>query len=280
MAPRLCRIETILAHLSEDTDNVAVRSAAVCLAHRFGARLVGLYTIQPIGLPAPVVGRAASIAYIEEMAEAAKFRAPVNEAAFRESCAAAGVSCEWSIAEDDPARVLLEQMHYADLVLVAQAPPEVPGELSGNLLPDNLPIAGDGPVLVVPHGLRKTVFGQRVLIAWKPCREAGRALRDALPLLDGTDGISVLTVGNSEENHSSGDKIAARLERLGLKCERLRNYDGDSRAGSVILAQSKAWEADMIVMGAYGHSRLREFVLGGATRELLRHTPVPVLMSH
>jgi nucleotide-binding universal stress UspA family protein len=214
------------------------------------------------------------------MAEAAKSRAPVNEAAFREACAAAGVSCDWSATEDDPIRVLLEQMHCADLVLVAQAPPEILGELSGNLLPDYLPIAGDGPVLVVPHGVRDTPLCRRVLIAWKPCREAGRALRDALPLFHGAETIGVLTIGNSEGNHTSGDKIAARLKRLGIQGERIRNYDGDSRAGSVILAQSKAWAADMIVMGAFGHSRLREFVLGGATRDLLRRTPVTVLMSH
>jgi hypothetical protein len=272
MPPQSKLIARIVVHQSNDTDRAGVRTAAIQLAQHWGARLMAVYTTLPIGMPAPVVGRAASIAYLEEMAEADRVKARTHEAEFRHACVTSKVEFEWSTHEDDPTRLLAEQLHYADVAMVAQTSPADLDQLVGNFLPDYLPIIADGPVFVVPAGFSSPSFGRRVLLAWKPCREAGRSVRDALPFLRDADSVAVLTIGKSDAPHGAGDRMAKRLEACGARVERLRSHEPDAHAGSAILSEASWWRADTIVMGAYGHSRLREFVLGGATRELLRNS--------
>jgi nucleotide-binding universal stress UspA family protein len=138
------------------------------------------------------------------------------------------------------------------------------------------------PVLVMPAAWKGETIGKRVVVAWKPKREAARAVADAAPFLSEADQVTVVTVDARPESQGAGAgrDICTNLARKGVAVE-LRNIDGMGQgAETALLDEARALEADLIVMGGYGHSRLREFVFGGVTRALSRTPPIPVLLSH
>src|SRR5262249_44560338 len=121
--------------------------------------------------------------------------------------------------------------------------------------------------------------GERVLVAWAHSREATRAVHDALPLLKLAKSVTVMEV-NPEPDHLGGADIALHLTRHGVKAEVASTTSGDINNGDAILSRAADLTADLLVMGGYGHSRLREFAFGGVTRHILEHMTLPVLMSH
>jgi nucleotide-binding universal stress UspA family protein len=138
------------------------------------------------------------------------------------------------------------------------------------------------PLLLVPMDKKPASIGKRIVVAWKAKREAARALADAEPFLRGADQVTVVTVDAQFDGYGEGPgrDICTYLAHKGLNVE-LRNIDGMGRPAEVALMdEARALEADLMVMGGYGHSRLREFVFGGVTRALSRSATMPVLMSH
>jgi len=137
------------------------------------------------------------------------------------------------------------------------------------------------PVLVVPATWREGSIGKRVVVAWKPTREAARAVADAAAFLNEAQQVTVITVdAQADDDARAGRAISANLARKGVAVE-LRNVDSMGQpAETALLNEARALEADLIVMGGYGHSRMREFVFGGVTRALSRRAPIPVLLSH
>lgn len=138
------------------------------------------------------------------------------------------------------------------------------------------------PVLLIPPKWRGETLGQNVVIAWKPTREAARAVADAMPFLRAAKKVTVLTVDATPGGYGEGPgrDIATHLAREGVRVE-VRNADGLGwTAETAILEEARALEADLLVMGGYGHGRLTQFVFGGVTRALSRSAPMPVLMSH
>jgi nucleotide-binding universal stress UspA family protein len=138
------------------------------------------------------------------------------------------------------------------------------------------------PLLLVPMEEKPATIGKRIVVAWKAKREAARALADAEPFLREADQITVVTVDAQPDGYGEGPgrDICTYLAHKGLSVE-LRNIDGMGRPAEVgLMNEARALEADLIVMGGYGHSRLREFVFGGVTRALSRSAKLPVLMSH
>jgi nucleotide-binding universal stress UspA family protein len=131
---------------------------------------------------------------------------------------------------------------------------------------------------VVPNKGTQRSIGKRIVVAWNGRREAARALFDALPLLQRADKVSVVRVGVCDETAMAA--VCAALGHHGVHCDAQVVQSQNGEAASAILDHCKAVNADLLVMGCYGHSRLREFVLGGATRYVLRNMSVPVLMSH
>jgi nucleotide-binding universal stress UspA family protein len=138
------------------------------------------------------------------------------------------------------------------------------------------------PLLLVPMDERPATIGKRIAVAWKAKREAARALADAEPFLREADQITVVTVDAQFDGYGEGPgrDICTYLAHKGFSVE-LRNVDGMGRPAELALMdEARALEADLMVMGGYGHSRLREFVFGGVTRALSRSATMPVLMSH
>lgn len=162
-----------------------------------------------------------------------------------------------------------------------QAAPELTATPSD--LPEAVALTTGRPVLVLPFIGAKPP-GKVVLLCWNASREAARAAADALPFLKAAQKVIVLVVNptTSAEGHGAepGADVAAWLARHGVQITVQRDVAPDADVGGVILSRAADQGADLIVMGIYGHSRMREMVLGGASRTLLASMTVPVFMSH
>jgi nucleotide-binding universal stress UspA family protein len=282
-------LKDILLHLDDGRGHEARLTLAAELAGRHGAHLTGLFVIEPLGVAGLAMPGGADFAMaeaIQEMEqrhrEARHKVAKVLGAAFKAACERAGVVSEWRVVVGDAASVATLHARYADLAIVGQRDPDHP--------PFSVSVAepvlmGSGrPVLVVPFIGTREAIGQRVLMAWNASREAARAVNDALPLFAAGGTITILSINPARGIGGEGDlpaaDIAHHLARHGAKAEAAYTVAEDISVGDAILSHAADLGADLIVMGAYGHSRAREFVLGGATRALLAHMTVPVLLSH
>lgn len=167
---------------------------------------------------------------------------------------------------------------HADLVIMARS-----GDALNAAAIEAVLFRSGRPLLLAPPDWRSGPIGQRVLVAWEPKREAARALADAAPFLEGADEVAVVTVDAKPPFGASsppGVDIAAHLARRGVDVD-LRNVDGLGRTvEDALIDEARAIDADLIVMGGYGHSRLRQFVFGGVTRALTERSPLPLFLSH
>jgi nucleotide-binding universal stress UspA family protein len=200
-------------------------------------------------------------------------------ASFERAAARSGLRTTWRSIE--PHEDLVAHARYADLALVARSDATalagVPLDLAQTLV-----LASGRPVILLPPAPPSSA-GRRILVAWNASREAARAVADALPFLTRAEAVEVLTVdaepGPMGHGEEPGADIAQHLVRHGAPVDVRRLSSGGADIGRVILAEAGAFGADLLVMGAYGHSRLTEFVFGGATRTALHEATLPVLMS-
>jgi nucleotide-binding universal stress UspA family protein len=167
-----------------------------------------------------------------------------------------------------------------DLSVVAQGEP-------GKVAPDEVIVEGalfgsGRPVVVVPYIQKTGVSLERVMVAWDASRSAARAVADALPLLAKARTIDVVIVASErpKSDEIPGADIGQHLARYGLNVEVKRIVATETDVANTLLSHAADTSADFIVMGGYGHSRLREFILGGVTRGILASMTVPALMSH
>lgn len=194
---------------------------------------------------------------------------------------AAGVTTEWRDVDGELVDTIALHARYADLTIVGQG---VNLDEGDRPLTDTLIMDVGRPVLVVPDAGTFASIGERVLVAWNGSREATRAVHDALPVLKTAARVHVIAInprgGMAGHGDIPGADICLHLTRHGVNavCEHVRAED--LNVGQMMLSRAADEDVDLIVMGAWGRSRLREMVLGGATRHILRHMTVPVLMSH
>ena len=173
------------------------------------------------------------------------------------------------------------QAYYADLVVIAR--PEAAGQApvpSG--LAESLVLSSGRPIILFPPNHTASRV-RRILVGWGATREAIRAVVDALPLLARAEVVEVLIVDYEQQRERHGQKPGADIERrlsaLGPQVEVQRLSSGGQAAGQLLLAQADAFGADLLGMGAYGHSTLHEWLFGGVTRTVLYAAGLPVLMS-
>jgi nucleotide-binding universal stress UspA family protein len=252
------------------------------VASAFDAHVVGLFVEPSIRLPAMAFGEA-FVAEIGEMALAAAGQlAKAARANFDSAVAATGHNkTEWRTVTGDRTTAVAVNARYADLVVINQTDATDPGASN---FADSVLLALNRPALLVPHAGAVNHVGQNVLVCWNASAEAARAVTDALPLLKRAAKVGVMAVEGtpSVEGHGErpGADIALFLSRHGVKAEVMPTPSGGIDVGNVILSRAYDQGADLIVMGAYGHARLRQMVLGGVTRTILESMTVPVLMSH
>jgi nucleotide-binding universal stress UspA family protein len=274
--------KTILLHVNDERRVAGLVDAAAVLATRYEAHLIGLYVMPPVptyGVTQVGAGMIkASLGTFRE--EAKRVRA-----AFEQATKGLPFVTEWRTVEArDPgvAETIMDHGRVTDLIIASQRDRDWDFSM---LLdePERLAIESGRPVLVVPHKGKFSNFGRRITVAWNGTREATRATFDALPLLKDANNVRVLWI-NPQDDPDAGDlptaEIAASLARHGVTCDGRMLLADDAKVGDVLRADMEEDGSDLLVMGAYGHARLREFIFGGATREVLRHMTVPVLMSH
>ncbi len=267
---------TILVNLAADEPVDERLTAARSLALRFDAALIAMHVVPPPFVPSMWDGTGAvylPAGLIEAECAASQEAKARIQATFDHLCGGDALAT-WMEAGGAPAVLLPEAARSTDLVVTGKAD----GETGPDLEMTEALILGAGvPVLMLPPHHSGNV-GSTVLVAWNGSREASRAVHDALPLLQQSAKPVVLcAVG---ESAAVGlDRAVAMLERHGVQVHAERLQGADAHAGEILLAQAVAHDADLLVMGAYGHSRVRELVLGGATRHVLRHAGLPVLFS-
>jgi nucleotide-binding universal stress UspA family protein len=283
---RAMPLKDILVHLDASEACACRLDLAAGLARRHDAHLVGLHAVDLL-MPAAALadggtGAGAAMLY-DQMRASALAAAGRIEAGFRERLRRDGLSGEWRLAEGGPAgEAVALHARYADLAVLGQQDPDGT-EPNGAIL--HATLFGSGrPVLVVPYAGRFAQVGRRVLIGWNAGREAARAVNDAIPLLDGAEEVTVLAVNPRRGIGGHGDVPAAdmalHLARHGLRATAEHVTAPEIADAEALLNAAAEKSADLLVVGAYGHSRLREMVMGGVTRTLLRSMTVPVLMAH
>jgi nucleotide-binding universal stress UspA family protein len=272
--------KTILVHLGDDPPSAARLGLAVALAQGFEAHLVGIAVVPPPLLP-PSYGEAVTFVgpeLIEAQRAAAREVATRLRAGFESAAGRAGLGHEWRQEEGDAQRVLTWQARYADLAVIGQSEAEGIDSLAEQTA-ERVMLGSGGPVLVVPYAGSFQGFGRHLMVAWNGSRESSRAVRDSLPLLKRADRVTVLEVGPKDERGQATIDLATMLARHGVKVTAEHTVSGGMPIGELLLSHLADRGCDGLVMGAYGHSRLRELVLGGVTRSLIDHMTVPVLFA-
>lgn len=278
--------KTILVVLDSKDRAGALMDFALPLADRHDAHLVGLH-VMPADISASIGMFPAEIPadFIEETRRLRLSEAEAIEAMFREKARAAGATrTEWrreQMLRPDNGRLLNRHAMCADLVIAGQ---NRDADAGGDPMIADLVLGCGRPVLVVPYAGRFERVGERVMVAWNGTREAARAAFDAVPLLQAAHHVRVLAIDPKRDRQGAGlataDDLVVALARQGIPVEAATSYSADISAGDDLLSSLADHGSDLLVMGCFGHSRVREMLFGGVTRHILRHMTVPVLMSH
>lgn len=268
----------ILVHVDRHDGCQNRLAVAVALARAWEARLIGM-AVAPDPEMAKVGPIAANLQGLlrDAMAESKAAAA----AQFKKAVARAPIDSEFRFELGAAEDCIARQACYADLTLVGQTDPD---EDVKEWLDHSVPLTVGGPVLVVPYIGCKDFNAQRPLVAWNGTREAARAVKDGLPFLRRAQVVDVLSVAAAETDveqaRSDSTDMCAFLSRHGVRVEGHNTLASDIEVGDLILSRAADFGSDLLVMGAYGHSRFREVILGGVTRTVLTSMPVPVLLAH
>jgi nucleotide-binding universal stress UspA family protein len=266
--------------LGEGDDTAA--AFAVSIAQTFGAHIAGIaFAFDPVVTPTVMDGLSA--VWIDAQRAENRAAAEAAIARFEAAVRREGLSAEHRVVESSlggAANRFARIARHFDLVVTGQTDPERIG-------PDDLVIEAalfesGRPVVVVPYIQKGPLKLDRIMVCWDRGRNAARAIADALPFLKRGNTVEIVMVssGDSNPDELPGANLAEHLARHDLKVEVKRLVPDGVDVGNTILSYAADSSADFIVMGGYGHSRLREFVLGGATRRILQSMTVPVLMAH
>ena len=270
--------KSILLHLDGSARTVERIKLARQLAETFDAEV----TARPCTLsalmryPYAIEAAAEAVAIMQEIDKDARDR---MHATFIEH-SAGSQRLHWAEPESDGPWGFARRALYTDLMVLGQRDRNDPmdGELPGDFLPSVLVQSGR-PALVLPHAGPVGSIGRNVLVAWKETPESARAVTAALPWLRKAARVHVATYG--EDAEASLQRLQDYLRTQGVQNITLHpGGDKDDDVGNKLLSFAADLSSDMLVMGCYGHSRAREWVMGGATLSMLQWMTLPVLMSH
>ena len=273
--------KTILVHIDPGKRNSVRVDVAIRLARQHDAHLVALHALAPFEPPGYVMAEMGP-SIVDAQRQMAAVAMARTEAEFTQQVSAADLrNVEWRTAVEDPVDAMTLHARYADLVVIGQTDTSDRMNVAADF-PERLVLAAGRPVLIVPSVGSFATVGKRILVAWNPSREATRAATDAIPLLQRADTVHVMAVNPKAGQHGAvaGADIGLYLARHGVRVEVKTDHGAEIDVGNELLSRAADLDADLIVMGGYGHSRLKEWVLGGATRTILESMTVPVLMSH
>lgn len=278
-------IQDLVLPITGSAGDAAALSAAIGLASSLGAHLS---VIEPLQLPLPSseAWGFSPASGLEEVHEKLRDQAKSNAAKLRARLDKEGISYEVRIAEAfvESSLAVVPHARYSDLSVITAPETDAYGAAMVRGFFSTLLFESGRPVLVVPpkHPIELPI--RHVVIAWQPTRESTRALHDAMPMLTEATSIDVLVVDPdvSDKDHGTdpGVDISTHLARHGLRVNVVSVPGKGGTVASTILRHAVESNAQLLVAGGYGHSRLREWLLGGTTRELLDTLHLPILFSH
>jgi nucleotide-binding universal stress UspA family protein len=274
--------KTISLHINDDARVRRLVSAGAQLAMRYNAHLAGVYVLPHIPKPPLPMPMASSLA--GQLASAYRDEAIRAKAAFESAVNGLPFVPEWRLVQGHQrnyAHDLLNELRTSDLIIASQ-PRSDWGYADIFDIPEEIALGAGRPVLIVPAEGAIMEIGKRITVAWNHKREAARAVFDALPLLAGAETVGVISITQRDEGDGDLEiaDILDALARHSVKCEGVTASVASAQVGPEILRQAADHRSDLLIMGCYGRTRLWEFVLGGATRYVLHHMRLPVLMSH
>ncbi|HEX7073833.1 MAG TPA: universal stress protein [Hyphomicrobiaceae bacterium] len=272
-------IKTILVLADGSPGCEIVLSAAVDLSRRFTAHLNVLHVRPADAGLMPYIGEGMSAAMVEEIIEAAERNAEERAASARtafDRLNTAGLSASWHAETGPEADIAAAVGRLSDLIVIGR--PDDPGEIPWRTTLDSILFDTGRPVLILPRN-RPSDIGSRVAVAWNSSAEAAGAVAAALPFFRSAEQVTILSTG-PVSRYASAAGLVTYLARHDVRAATKTFEPGSTPLGNALLEQCRLSQSDLLVMGAYGHSRLREMILGGATREVLAIADLPVLMAH
>jgi len=271
-------LKDILVHVGYDRRASARLNAAVELAEAHGAHLTGVHAMEQPML-SPFVEASAGADVLEGLLETMRRHAAECQARFAERLGRAGIGYDWLQLEGQSERMLALAARHYDLLVMGQYEADDADSQPG--LADALILSAGRPVLVLPYAGTPRPLDGEVLVAWNGSRESARAVADAMPFLTRAKGVTVFATNPEDRaERIPGADIARHLARHDVKVTAAHTVANDIDVADVLLSSVADRGIDLLVMGGWGHSRMRELVLGGVTRHILKSMTVPVLFSH
>jgi nucleotide-binding universal stress UspA family protein len=277
--------KTILVSLNEIPRLPQLLKAAATLGRTFEAHVTGLYVVPAVQFY-PSVGYEAMPQYFDGNQIYFKDHAREAEEAFAKAMAAEGVTGDFELvngASPDVADDVVARGRCADLIMVSATSPEQSAGVEPDFV-EQIVISSGRPVIILPVKGDARLKADQIVLAWDGGREATRAAFDAMPLLKMAGKVFVTRIDPQKDrglkNAVPGIDLAEMLARHGIKAEVKNISTAGEDAGHALLTAANDTGSGMVVMGAYGHSRLREYIFGGTTRHMLQAMDRPVLMSH
>lgn len=272
----------IVVFIEEEAGRAQRLAFAAALAKRWGAHLIATFVADRLDLyPANSYAIGAGLEHMLQSYRERNAKAAAEARATFEALASeAQIASEWRYSEDEVGEALMLHARHASLAVVG--PPQVHDPVPSTLgLSEDIIFASGRPSLLLPIGWPAHRIGKRIVIGWNGSREATRAIADAMPFLVAAEKVHLVVVREAKAasllGADPGADITRHLARHGIEVV-LEQCDGGD-AGTVLLECARRLDAEMLVMGAYGHSKISEFVFGGATREVLRRAELPILLS-
>jgi nucleotide-binding universal stress UspA family protein len=270
---------SVLVHVDDAAASQTRLDYAVRLARGFDAELVGIYLVPGTDL-APSTAAILPPEVVERKLGEFNDAQHAAEKAFRS--ATAGLAVDWRAPAGTPIDAAVAHGRCAVLFIVGQRDAADSG--FADSLVTNVLLSSGRPTMVVPYTGVPAGIGENVLVAWNGGREAARAIGDALPLLERAKRIDVLAVDDDAQpgvaERLAGARLGGWLRAHGITATVARHEVRDIGVGEWLLDRAADLGSDLIVMGGYGHARMRELVLGGVTRTVVRAMTVPVFMAH
>ncbi len=270
-------MKDILVHLNDSPDSRLWVSMK--LAELFASHVTGLHIKQPLSYE--YLDAEMNPVLIREFEAREDEAAGKSRAILETYFADKSTSSNYIEIAGDPSHQLIKHACTYDIIVVGK--PDTGQHYEQRVaVPANLALGSGRPVLIVPKKLQQNTLGENVLVAWNGTRESTRALHDSMPILTRAKAVNIVSF-NTQKSKQEDSRCAAleeHLTRYDVTFDLLNSSLDDSEIGTRLLELASRFDSDMIVMGAYGHSRIREYILGGASRSMIRDVPVPLFVSH
>ena len=255
---------------------------ALQMSKKYGANVTALHVHAPLHIES-TIARWASKEVLNQLRETDARATEGIEKRFRERLAEEGFEGEvdWLVETGSTNEHLARMARCYDILLIGQS--SVPGQNRHHVRAEDLVVRMGRPLLVIPENFEPHPFSEYAVVAWDGSRPASRALSDAMQILETKKRIDVVTVGPKDEKkepRTSDSHVVRHLRRHGVEAEHVLLEAGKDGVGAAILGHCGKTKPDVLVMGAYGHARLREDLFGGVTHHVLTRMNVPVLLSH